>query len=316
MKAERRRFLAYGSTALLSACAPGRSSNPDVTFIIPYAPGGGFDSYVRAVIPALQKSLGALVIPQNVDGAGGAQAAQEIHRAKPDGSIISIVNIPGAMILREQGGLDFDLQKLSWIANMGRDAYALLVPATSAIHSVDHLRALGHQRPVKFTCVGAAGTAYSATKIGTRLLGVRSQIITGYKGTNDYIVAAVRGDGDAAIASLASVNSYLKAKAVRVLCTFEKTGSLPGVPDATTLGLPDLVDIAQFRPIAGPPGMPAPIIERLSKAFISALRQPSVVEWAARNHANLTPDDPAETMRILQNQAQFVTRWKNQLAVA
>ena len=293
-----------GATALLSACSRGSGSGPDVDFIIPYAPGGGFDAYVRAVIPALQQALHAQVIPQNVDGGGGVRAAQQLYRAKPDGTTISVVNVPGIDILSAQGGLDLDPARFSWIANMGRDSYALMVSANSPCRSVDDLRALGRRRPVKFTCVSSAGTAYWATKISTHLLGVPSAIITGYRGTNDYIVAAMRGDGDAAIASLASIANFVKARGVRVLATFEKAASIPGAADATTLGLPELTEIAQFRSIAGPPAMPAAAVQRLSSAFVTALNQPSVQAWAAQHHARLPPDGAEAPRQSLQAQAR------------
>jgi tripartite-type tricarboxylate transporter receptor subunit TctC len=314
VRPDRRGLLAGGAGALAAACSPRAAANPDVNFIIPYAPGGGFDSYVRAVIPSLQQALHAQVIPQNVDGGGGVRAAQQLYRAKPDGTTIGVVNIPGIMILQRQGGLNVDLDRLSWIANMGRDGYALMVSATSPIKSVDDLRALGRQRKVKFTCVNSAGTAYFATRIATKLLGVPSEIITGYRGTNDYIVAAARGDGDACIASVASIATYMAANAVRVLASFEAKSSLPGVPDATALGQPDLASLAQFRAIAGPPGMAPPVMDRLSKAFVTALQSPAVLDWAKRNHASLTPDGSAETAHILQDQTRFIARWKDQLS--
>jgi tripartite-type tricarboxylate transporter receptor subunit TctC len=88
------------------------------------------------------------------------------------------------------------------------------------------------------------------------------------------------------------------------------------VPDATALGQPDLAGLAQFRAIAGPPGMAPATLQRLSAAFVAALRQPAVLDWAKRNHASLTPDGAAETHRILQDQMRLMDRWKDQLGVA
>jgi tripartite-type tricarboxylate transporter receptor subunit TctC len=288
----------------------------DLTFVIPYASGGGFDAYVRTVIPALQEQLDQRVLPDNVDGAGGARAANLLYRAKPDGTTISVVNIPGALILQHQGGLGFDLARLSWLCNMGRDAYGLMVPADSPIRSVEDLRTRGRIRPIKFTCIGPAGTAYSATRIGAQLLGVPARMIAGYKGTNDYVVAALRGDGDAAVASLTALSQFLASGLIRVLATFEATGSLPGVPDATALGLPELADIVQLRPVAGPPGLPAPVAQTLSDALVRALRDPVVIAWARRNKANLQPDDAATTTQLLAQQARFIARWKDYLAAS
>ena len=299
--------------ALLAA--PARAEpQPDLSFVIPYASGGGFDAYVRAVIPALQTRLGRRVLPDNRDGAGGARAANALYRAKPDGATISVVNLPGALILQQQGGLGFDLAELSWLANMGRDAYGLVVPASSDLHSLDDLRALGLRRKVKFTCVGPAGTAYSATRIGTRLLNIEARVIAGYKGTSDYIVAAMRGDGDAAVASLTALSQFLKAGLVRPLATFEEHSSLPGVADATTLGQPELADIVQLRPVAAPPGLPQSLRQTLSEALVTALRDPAVIAWARRNNANLQPDDADTTARLYAQQSRFIARWKDELA--
>jgi len=38
--------------------------------------------------------------------------------------------------------------------------------------------------------------------IGAQLLGLKTQLITGYKGSADYVVAAIRGDSDAVIAAI------------------------------------------------------------------------------------------------------------------
>ena len=187
---------------------------------------------MRAVLPAFQRRLGARVLPDDVDGAGGAKAANPLFRAKPDGTSISVLNIPGAPILQEQGGLGFDLSRLSWLGNLGRDSYGLMVGADSPLGSIEALRALGRTRPVKFTCIGPAGTAYSATRIGAKLLGIPVRVIAGYKGTNDYVVAAMRGDGDAAVASLAALEPFRTGKLIRLLATFEKAGSVPDLPGA------------------------------------------------------------------------------------
>jgi tripartite-type tricarboxylate transporter receptor subunit TctC len=239
-----------------------------------------------------------------------------LFRAKPDGATISVVNVPGALILQQQGSLGFDLSRLSWLCNMGRDAYGLMVPADSPLRSIDDLRARGRIRPIKFTCIGPAGTAYSATRIGARLLEIPARMIAGYKGTNDYLVAAIRGDGDAAVASLTGLSQFLASGLIRVLATFETSGSLPGVLDATALGVPELAGIVQLRPVAGPPGLPAPVAQTLSDGLVQALRDPAVIAWARRNNANLQPDDAASTAQLLEQQARFIARWKDYLAAS
>jgi tripartite-type tricarboxylate transporter receptor subunit TctC len=72
--------LAFGS-AVLADTNPSRA----IKVIVPYAPGGGADSFARLSAPELEKILGAQLIIENLAGANSAIGAQAMARAKPDG---------------------------------------------------------------------------------------------------------------------------------------------------------------------------------------------------------------------------------------
>jgi tripartite-type tricarboxylate transporter receptor subunit TctC len=290
----------------------------DIQFIIPYAPGGGFDAYVRQIIAPLQGALPKRVnvVPTNIEGAGGAKAVTQLYHARPDGQTIAIVSLPGAIVLQMvQGAGGYDLNRLTWLANMGRDAYGIAVGAKSPIRSYADLIALSKKRPLKFTSTGVASTGRTGTLIASKLLGFPCQVITGYKGTSEYLLAAARGDGDAACCSLTSMQALVKAGVIRIIASFETHSSIPGVPDATTLGKPDLAKIQEFRAVAGPPNLPAPQRDILSASLIKAMANPAVVAWARRNGANLHPESAAATAQILREQTAFMNQWKKVLSV-
>ncbi len=106
--------------------------------------------------------------------------------------------------------------------------YVIAVGANSPLKSYDDLKALSAQRPVKFSVTGPEGTAYAATVIGTKLLGLRSQLITGYKSSADYVVAAIRGDSDAVIASYPTAMRFARGNPIRMLASFRKEAMPPG----------------------------------------------------------------------------------------
>ena len=54
-----------------------------IKLVIPFGPGG-FDAYARTLAPVLEKILGAVVVPENVPGAGGRIGANTVYRARPD----------------------------------------------------------------------------------------------------------------------------------------------------------------------------------------------------------------------------------------
>jgi putative tricarboxylic transport membrane protein len=303
-----------GAALMLKRPASAATNFPDkdIAFVIPDGPGGGFDSYVRAIAPAMEKYLPhkATIVPTNVPGAGGARAATEIFRARPDGTMIGIFNVPGIYIQQERGNTGFDLEKFTWIGRVGVDHYGLAVGQNSPIKSVADLKALSKQRPVKFTSTGPAGTAYNATLIAAHLLGIRAQLITGYKGSRDYVMGAVRGDGDAVVTALPTLRRMAAGKTLRILATFEEHSSVPGATDATALGQPELANITLQRLVAGPPGLPADIKAALASAMTKALADPQVEAWAKKADAGLAPESPEQAAATLKDQIAFYNKWK------
>src|ERR1700678_262084 len=228
----RRLFLStaiVAATAAIFACAcavPSRAlaagfPERDIIFIIPNHVGGGFDAYVRAIAPVMEKYLPVKVnvVPLNVPAGGGAKGGNQLYRARPDGYTIGNMNIPGLFILQERGG-GYDLNKFTWLAGLGRDPYALAVPWNSPLKTVADLQALSKTRPVKFTATGPDGTAYGVTMIATDMLGIKLQLITGYKGSSEYVAAAVRGDGDAVITNLPIPARFEATQSLRIIATF------------------------------------------------------------------------------------------------
>jgi tripartite-type tricarboxylate transporter receptor subunit TctC len=292
---------------------PGRN----IDFIIPKAPGGGFDNLVRVIAPALEKYLPRRVnvVPDNIPAGGGGKGIGQLYRAKPDGYTIGAVDIPGSFILQErQAGSGFDLNKITWLCAMGKPEYfCLAVGANSPLKTFDDLKALSGTRPVKFTSSGPEGTAYAATVVGANLLGVRAQLITGYKGSSDFVVGAIRGDGDAVIAPVTSIRPIAQSRTTRILATFEPHSSFPGVPDATTLARPELTQILLDRLVGAPPGLPAGIKSILSAAFAKSMADPRTIELAKKFEVELVPNSPdLATVRVRES-AAFYGKWKKYL---
>src|SRR5437763_14192900 len=90
----------------------------NIQFIIPYAPGGGFDVYVRLIGPVMEKYLPnrVSIVPVNIAAGGGSRGVAQLYRSKADGYSIGILNVPGMFILQQQQGTAaYDLSRFSWI---------------------------------------------------------------------------------------------------------------------------------------------------------------------------------------------------------
>src|SRR5262245_30841148 len=304
-------------TARRAVAAPANFPAKNIQFIVPYAPGGGFDIYVRAVTPVMEKYLPRKVsiVPINVASGGGSRGVAQAYRARPDGYTITILNIPGMYILQaQQGTTAFDLNRFTWIGAMGEgEKYFISVGQNSPLKTYDDLQRLSAQRPVKLSVTGPEGTAYMAAVVGTKLMGLRTQLITGYRGSADYVVAAVRGDADAVVAALPTTYRFRRGGQLRPLASFETKSSIPGIPDATSLGKPELDLIRVERLVAAPPGTPAAAVNVLSAALAKALVDPVVVKWAAENDVIMKPKTPQEAVATLNAQHAFYEKWKSAL---
>jgi tripartite-type tricarboxylate transporter receptor subunit TctC len=258
------------------------------------------------------------IVPINVASGGGSRGVAQLYRAKPDGYTIGILNVPGMFILQQQQGSGaYDLAKFSWIGAMGEgERYVISVGSKSPLKTFADLKALSAKRPVKLSVTGPEGTAYAATMIGTQLLGLKTQLITGYKGSADYVVAAIRGDSDAVIAAIPTTMRFVRGGTIRVLASFESHSSFPGVPDATALGQPDLDNISVERVIAGPPGIPADIQNTLSTALAKALADPAVVKWAKENDLIMRSRTPQSAAQLVAEQRVFFDKWKKYLTAS
>ena len=219
--------------ALLACGEPAEYPAKDISVVIPFNSGGGFDTYVRALAPGLEKHLpgDVNVVPKNLPGAGGRRGASDVFRSRPDGYTIGIFNMPGVLIPRLQGmPTEYELSRVTWLATLGYDPYVFAVSGDSDVTSIDDLRKLG--RTVTYGATGPGSTSYVATNIVNEALGIPYDIITGYKGSSGYLLGLIRGDFDAAMISFAAARTYLDSGDIRAIAVFGKQSDDPAIADA------------------------------------------------------------------------------------
>jgi tripartite-type tricarboxylate transporter receptor subunit TctC len=277
--------VAVAATVLVSASSAwAQFPQKNIEFLIPFGPGGGFDRTVRLIAPFMEKAMPKRVevLPKNLPGAGGRRALATVYRAKPDGYLISIMNSPGAAIPALLGEkVEYDLSRFSWVAKVGAEEYMIGVSAKSSLRTIDDLKKLG--RPVKIPTTGFGSTAYAAAAVFAEAFGLKAEHIPGYKGTNDYIVGIVRGDGDIAVAPVSTFKQFVESGAIRPLVTFEQTTSMPGVKTVAALGHPELSGLAVERYVIAPPKTPADIVKVLSDALGQAAANPELKAKAEKS---------------------------------
>src|SRR5258706_1386249 len=174
------RFLLKVLALLVFAGGLGAQSYPSrpVTFIVPFAPGGGTDITARTVAAKLQQTWGQGVVVENRGGAGGVIGTDAVAKAKADGYTLLIVNvgitsINPALYPKLPYDPDKALVPISLICEL---PFVLMASPSFKPGSVKELVAFAKANPdkVTFASSGQSGSPHLTAEIfqlatGTRL---------------------------------------------------------------------------------------------------------------------------------------------------
>jgi tripartite-type tricarboxylate transporter receptor subunit TctC len=291
-----------GVAGLGTAAADDFYKGRTITFIIGTAPGGGYDTYSRLVASHIGAQLAGApaIVPQNMPGATGIRAANYLYNLAPkDGTVIGMLD--EALYLNQILGtqeIKADVGKFNWIGRILANSAVLFARRDAAVQKIQDAFD-------KELIVSATGTASKLNWTVLRnALGMKLKIISGYQGTNESLLALMRGEADA----LSMPWSILRITGAQLLADRQinlllQTGAEkdPGLPD-----LPRMIDLARNdderklltlfaspssigRSVLAPPGVPPERVEELRRAFMATIKDPTFLSDLEKAKLELTP---------------------------
>lgn len=306
------------SSAAAGECEGFPSEN--ISLVVPYAPGGGFDAWARLMAPYLAEYLGGTVDVQvdNVEGGGGMRAVNQVYAAPSDGSTI-IFTEPGFMSVNQVLGRagDFDVREMTYLGQTTVDPQIFTVAPDSGIESIEDLAS----QPVNH----AAQDISPIETITYDTFGVDAEYIL-HEGTAETVLAIQRGDADVTVTSLSSILEYLRSgdlQPILFLGTEEITPDLLGyeeledVETVSGLGHSELADaLEQFRVLAAPPGLPECIATSLSQALSDTLSDADFEAEATEANLRVIPAGMEETQERVAQAFQTFQEYSETLEAA
>jgi tripartite-type tricarboxylate transporter receptor subunit TctC len=292
--------LALGATGFGRARAATPYPTRPITMWIPWPAGGATDISLRVLAELASQVLGQTIVTDNRAGAGGTLAMPILHRAEPDGYTIAQMPQPVFRAPFVQKVLWDPIRDVTPIIQISGVTFGVLVPAASPFHNLDDLLAYAHTHPGELSIAtnGVGTTPHVVLEDLFTARGLR-YIHVPYKGTAEQINAIVAGQ------VMAGVNSTGFGPAVdggrlRLLVTFaaQRSKRWPQVPTLRELGF-DIVAMSPYG-LAGPRGLPAPIVATLHDAFKRAMFDPRFINEIAKYDQEidyLGPDDYARSCR-------------------
>ena len=290
-----------GACCAAALGAPTRAE--DMRIVIGTAPGGSYDLTGRLIGRHIGKYLtgNPTVVPQNMPGAGSLIAANHLFNVAPqDGSVIGVL-VPTILFNQMMGedNIRFDGAKFHWIGN------PLGSPVVSTVF---HTAPIKTWRDALTTTVmmgapGSTGPDATSVHLINATLGTKFQVVSGYKGGQDIVLAMERGEVHGRASQtwagwLATKPDWIKeGKLVPLFQVARKP--LPALKD-----VPLLIDLVQGegnkalvrayvnvidmgRPLAAGPGVPAERVTALRRAFDATMTDGAFIAEAEKMQIDL-----------------------------
>ncbi len=274
-----------------------------IRFIVPYGPGGGYDTWARTLGPFLEKHTGARVLVENMAGAGGLAASSYLYSiAKPDGLTVSIFPMSGLVIAKMLGleQATFEIEKFNYLGRLEVIDRALFAGKPSGFKSIADMQK--SPRPVHFTTSEITGDAAVDAALISEGFGLKAKIVPGSKGTAQSSLFVVAGRGiDAVCGSFAERQGFVKKGEMIVILFLGKKRNpdYPEVPIALEApgikpGGRKYIELSSEMPESGrmiltSPGVPGERLLFLEKALSASLKEPWLVDWAKQRDSNISP---------------------------
>jgi tripartite-type tricarboxylate transporter receptor subunit TctC len=286
-----------------------QQSWPDrpIRFLVTSAAGGGIDLMARILADGLSRQLPAPVIVENNGSAGGLVATRLVAKSDPDGYTF-LFQGPGYAALpfihRNPG---FDVHKdFAGVSLVAKFPLVLITnPAVPAKTLADFI-AMAKASPGKYTfgSSGIGGASHIPLEALTDPAGI-DMVHVPFSGSGQTSVAVIAGQIDLTIDGLAPQLGNIQAGRVTALgvSTRERTPRMPNIPaiSETLPGFEYPMWVAVFAPMK----TPKPIVDKLSSAIASALKDPATKKRYDDLMVDVVGSTPDELSTFVEEQLDF-----------
>ncbi|MCU0885072.1 MAG: tripartite tricarboxylate transporter substrate binding protein [Beijerinckiaceae bacterium] len=309
-------LVAAGSAAVFGAIlGPSQAiaqawPNKPITFIVPFAAGGGTDAFARPLAAQLEAQLGQRIVIDNRAGAGGTTGASAAAKAAPDGYTFFVGAahhaIAPALYPRLDYNIETDLVPIGMVASPPQviAVHPTKVAARTLAEFIADLKA----NPGKLNYGSAGnGTTHHLTGELFKLQTGTNIVHVPYRGAGPALADLVAGQIDVMFDGLGSSAGQIQGGALRGLAVAaaKRSPAIPDVPTTAEAGLPGF-EVATWYALWAPKGTPPEATERMARELRTALASQPIKDAWARNGSDIPTLMGAEFAGFLKSE---IARW-------
>ena len=268
----------------------------DITFVVPFSAGGPTDTVTRLIAEPMAEELGASIIVQNVEGAGGTVAAGQVASAEADGYTVLMHHIGMSTAPALYADLPYaPLEDFKTIGLVTEVPMTIIARKDFEPETFEELVTYLEENADSVTLANAGIGAAS------QLCGLLLQEAVGveltevpYQGTGPALTDLVGGQVDLMCDQSTNTTGQIQGGEVKAyaVTTPERVESLPDLPTTEEAGLPDL-QVGVWHGLYVPGETPDAVVEQLTAALQVALEDQNVITQLADLGAAPSSDEDA-----------------------
>lgn len=292
--------------ALTLPAAGGDFPDRPLRVVVTTAAGSGPDLTGRLIGAGLSKVLGQPVTIENRTGASGLIAFEHVAKAAPDGYTMILATPPFATIPAFVKAPRFDPVKDFSYVSQFTEAPLVLATYTDAPWSsyrelMDHARA--SKTGLNMGTGGPQTAAALLTHAISRKEGARF-VQVAYSGGSPQTMVALLGK-QIELAFFPEANVLAAGGRARIIATTgsRRLASAPAAPTFEELGLKNIP--GTWYALLAPAGTPEPVVARLNRAVLEALRLPEVQAGIATAGQVAVGSTPKQTEALVLDQIKL-----------
>ena len=309
---------ALGAASLLAmpvalAQAP-RSGGDDwparpVRFIVPFAPGAANDLIARAVGSKLADIWGQSVLVDNRPGGGTVIGSDLVARSPADGYTLLQIGLAHAVNPSVIAKLPYDsLRDFTMVAQTGESPFVMVSNVSLPVKNVRELVAMAKAKPgtLAYGSTGSGGTSHLMGELLKSMAGI-DVIHVPYKGLSPALTEVIGGQIQYSFGSWSTVGPFVKAGKLRALAVTSAKRS-PVTPDLPTIAEDGYkgYDATPWWGIAGPGGIPRPLLARINTGVRTAMASAEMKERFAIQGIEIATGTPEAFLALVRAE---IDRW-------
>jgi tripartite-type tricarboxylate transporter receptor subunit TctC len=303
------RFLSFCFALLIGSMQAYADDWPTrpVRIVVPFSAGGGTDTVARVLAQKLGEKFKQSFVVENKPGASGMIGAAAVAKASPDGYTLLIAS-PAEIALHQNlfkdTMTDDPWKELAPVTLLAWTPLILAAHPSFPASTPQQLIDLAKREAVDFSTPGI-GSAHHITGAYINFLLHTKLTHVPYRGAAPAVTDAVSGQVKFTISGMPPVVPFLKSNKLKAIAVTSKK-RFPLFPDvpalAETKGL-ESIDFTNWFGLLVPAGTPQPILDKLQKAAVEALKDEHVRKILAGQAAVAVGNSPEEFHKFILDEA-------------